>query len=408
MQIEHIKARIIFDSRGFPTLEAECKISPNFTAIASVPSGASTGSKEAIELRDGDSGNFHGKGVNNALRNFNDIIAPALIGKNFETQKDLDTFLIELDGTTNKSKLGANAILAASLSFAKAKAKFEQIPLFKSLGHNFTIPKPMMNILNGGAHADNTIEIQEFMIMPLKFNSFLEGMKVGTEIFHSLKNLLKKNGLSTNVGDEGGFAPNLETPNQAIEYILEACEQSNYTPGKDITIALDCAANEFYNKNLYYPEHKSKGLDALQLCDFYSKLISQYPITSIEDPFDESDYSGWEQFTKLCGDKIQIVGDDLYVTNPKLLQEGINNKRSNAILIKPNQIGTLTETLAAIKLAKDNSFGTVISHRSGETEDTSIAHIAVGTSAGQIKTGSLCRSDRVAKYNELLRIEELI
>ncbi|MCL4161441.1 UNVERIFIED_CONTAM: hypothetical protein GTU68_020909, partial [Idotea baltica] len=252
MQINHIKARIIFDSRGFPTLEAECKISPNFVGTAAVPSGASTGSKEAIELRDGDPSNYHGKGVSNALKNFNNIIAPAIIGKNFETQKDFDTFLIELDGTTNKSKLGANAILAASLSFAKAVAKFQGVTFFKSLGQNFSIPKPMMNILNGGAHADNTVEIQEFMIMPLKFNSFLEAMKIGTEIFHTLKSLLKKNGLSTNVGDEGGFAPNLETPNQAIEYILEACEKSNYTPGKDVTIALDCAANEFYKNNLYY------------------------------------------------------------------------------------------------------------------------------------------------------------
>lgn len=406
MKVTNIHARIIFDSRGFPTLEAECTLNNNFKAHASVPSGASTGKNEALELRDGDENEFMGKGVSKALDNFNSHIKVSIENKTFNSQEEFDNFLIELDGTKNKSNLGANAILAASLSFAKASAKFNRVSLYKIFGNNFSTPKPMMNIVNGGVHADNTVEIQEFMIIPNGFSSFFQAMKIGSEIFHNLKGILNAKGYSTNVGDEGGFAPNLENADQVIELILEACEKANYTPGKDVNLALDCASSEFYKNDSYFPEHNSKALSANELVEFYGKLINQYPIISIEDPFEESDYEGWKEFTKIYGHKLQIVGDDLYVTNPDFLEKGISSKLSNAILIKPNQIGTLTETLKTIKLAQENSFKTIISHRSGETEDTTISHIAVGTNAGQIKTGSLCRSDRMAKYNELLRIEE--
>lgn len=408
MKIQSIKGRIIFDSRGFPTLEAECTLEPNFTGMAAVPSGASTGSKEALELRDGNSNEFSGKGVNKALSNLTNAIAPVIVGKEFNSQEDFDNFLIELDGTENKSKLGANAILACSLAFAKAYAQAQGKQFYEILGTEYSAPRPMMNIINGGAHADNNVEIQEFMIVPLKYDSFFECMKIGVEIFHALKKALKADGFSTNVGDEGGFAPNLESNEQAIEYILSACKNAGYTPGTNVALALDAASNEFYKDGKYYPEPDSRGLSSQELVDYYGQLIEKYPIISMEDPFEESDYEGWKAFTAKFGDKIQIVGDDLYVTNPKLLQNGIENGFSNAILIKPNQIGTLTETLEAIKIAKNNGFGTVISHRSGETEDTSIAHIAIGTNARQIKTGSLSRSDRMAKYNEILRLMESI
>jgi enolase len=402
--ITAMKAREILDSRGNPTVEAEVVLDGEFKAIAASPSGASTGSKEALELRDGDKNRYLGKGVLKAVSNVNDNIAKAVIGNKFASFKEFDKTLIDLDGTENKSKLGANAILACSLAFAKAYAKSHGKDLFQLFGNKFAMPRPMMNIINGGAHADNPIDIQEFMVIPNLKNGFSEALRMGVEVFHNLKSILKNKGMNTNVGDEGGFAPNLKTAKEALDSIMEAIHAAGYKAGEDINIALDCAASEFYKDGKYNME--GKNFFPNELVKFYEDLVAHYPIASIEDPMSEFDEDGWVQMTAALGKKIQIVGDDIFVTNPKILKHGIEKGIGNSILIKLNQIGTLTETLDTIELAKGNNYTTIISHRSGETEDTSLAHLAVGTSAGQIKTGSLCRTDRVCKYNELLRISE--
>lgn len=380
---------------------------------ACAPSGASTGSREALELRDGDKSRYLGKGVLQAVNNVNTEIKKLLVGQNVFEQKAIDEAMIALDGTENKEKLGANATLAVSLAVARAAAEEKKIPLYQYIADlrgqtTLSMPVPMMNIINGGAHADNTVDIQEFMIEPVGFTSFAESLRAGAETFHALKSVLKKKGLNTAVGDEGGFAPNLRSNEEAITVILEAIEQTGYKAGSDIMLALDCAASEFYSNGQYVLAGEgNKAFSSHQFADYLAGLANQYPIISIEDGLDESDWDGWSYLTSILGDKIQLVGDDLFVTNPKILQRGINEKVGNSILIKYNQIGTLTETLDAIYLAKQNGYTTVISHRSGETEDSTIADLAVGTAAGQIKTGSLSRSDRVAKYNQLLRIEEI-
>lgn len=413
-QITDIRAREILDSRGNPTIEADVILDSGVMGRACAPSGASTGSREALELRDGDNGRYLGKGVRTAVHNVNSDIRDLLLGSNVRDQKAMDDKLIAFDNTENKSKLGANAMLAVSLAAARAAATELKLPLFQYIANlrgqaTLSMPVPMMNILNGGAHADNTVDIQEFMIEPVGFSSFGESLRAGAEIFHSLKSVLKKQGLNTAVGDEGGFAPNLRSNEEAITVILQAIEQTGYKAGTDIMLALDCAATEFYKNGQYVLAGEgNKAFSSQQFADYLAGLARQYPIISIEDGLDESDWEGWKYLTDICGDKIQLVGDDLFVTNPAILQQGIDQKVANAILIKYNQIGTLSETLDAIYLAKANGYATVISHRSGETEDSTIADLAVGTAAGQIKTGSLCRSDRVAKYNQLLRIEEMI
>lgn len=413
-QITDIRAREILDSRGNPTIEADVVLESGVVGRASAPSGASTGSREALELRDGDKARYLGKGVRHAVQNVNSDIRDLLLDFDVRDQKGLDDKLIRLDNTENKSKLGANAMLAVSLAAARAAATDLQLPLYQYIANlrgqnNLTMPVPMMNILNGGAHADNTVDIQEFMIEPVGFSSFAESLRAGAEIFHSLKSVLKKQGLNTAVGDEGGFAPNLRTNEEAITVIMEAIGQVGYKAGEDIMLALDCAATEFYKNGQYVLAGEgNKSFSSQQFADYLAGLARQYPIISIEDGLDESDWEGWKYLTDIAGDKIQLVGDDLFVTNPAILQQGIDQKVANAILIKYNQIGTLSETLDAIYLAKANGYATVISHRSGETEDSTIADLAVGTAAGQIKTGSLCRSDRVAKYNQLLRIEEVV
>lgn len=409
-EIKTIHAREILDSRGNPTLEAEVYLSDGSSGIASVPSGASTGSLEAAELRDGDTKRYLGKGVLKAVANVKEKITNVLVGMESENQAEIDQKMIELDGTENKSNLGANAILAVSLANAIASANCENVPLYYYIGGESadTTPTPMMNIINGGAHADNKIDIQEFMIMPISAPSITESIRMGAEVFHNLKSLLKKDGFATNVGDEGGFAPNFNSTNQALDYILKAVEKSGYNLGKDIVLALDSAASEFYQDGKYHLKGEDKILSGDELIKYYQNLVNNYPIVSIEDACAENDFESWKNLTLALGNKIQLVGDDLFVTNPRILQKGIDEKMANAILIKPNQIGTLTETLAAIELAKANDYNTIISHRSGETEDSYIAHIAVGTNAGQIKTGSLCRSDRIAKYNELIRINEVL
>lgn len=413
-QITDIRAREILDSRGNPTIEADVILDSGVVGRACAPSGASTGSREALELRDGDKGRYLGKGVRNAVHNVNSDIRDLLLGSNVRDQKALDDKLIATDNTENKSKLGANAMLAVSLAAARAAATELKLPLFQYIANlrgqaTLSMPVPMMNILNGGAHADNTVDIQEFMIEPVGFSSFGESLRAGAEIFHALKSVLKKQGLNTAVGDEGGFAPNLRSNEEAITVILQAIEQTGYKAGTDIMLALDCAATEFYKNGQYVLAGEgNKAFSSQQFADYLAGLARQYPIISIEDGLDESDWDGWKYLTDICGDKIQLVGDDLFVTNPAILQKGIDQKVANAILIKYNQIGTLSETLDAIYLAKANGYAIVISHRSGETEDSTIADLAVGTAAGQIKTGSLCRSDRVAKYNQLLRIEEMI
>lgn len=413
-QITDIRAREILDSRGNPTIEADVILDSGVIGRACAPSGASTGSREALELRDGDKARYLGKGVRHAVHNVNSDIRDLLLGSNVRDQKILDDKLIQLDNTDTKSSLGANAMLAVSLAAARAAATESKIPLFQYIANlrgqaNLTMPVPMMNILNGGAHADNTVDIQEFMIEPVGFSSFGEALRAGAEIFHSLKSVLKKQGLNTAVGDEGGFAPNLRSNEEAITVIMQAIEQVGYKAGGDIMLALDCAATEFYKNGQYVLAGEgNKAFNSQQFADYLAGLARQYPIISIEDGLDESDWEGWKYLTDICGDKVQLVGDDLFVTNPAILQKGIDQKVANAILIKYNQIGTLSETLDAIYLAKANGYATVISHRSGETEDSTIADLAVGTAAGQIKTGSLCRSDRVAKYNQLLRIEEMI
>lgn len=409
-KIATIRAREILDSRGNPTLEAEVFLDDGASGIAAVPSGASTGSLEACELRDNDMKRYLGKGVLKAVANVNNAIADALVGMEADDQVTIDTKMIELDGTENKSNLGANAILAVSMATASAAANSLGVPLYYYIGGDqaFITPVPMMNIINGGSHADNKIDIQEFMIMPLTAPSITEAVRVGAEIFHNLKSLLKKDGFATNVGDEGGFAPNFNSTTQCLDYILKAIDKSGYKAGTEVALALDAASTEFYQNGKYNLAGENKILDSDALIKYYENLINNYPIISIEDACAENDFVGWKNITKSLGGKIQLVGDDLFVTNPKIIAQGIEDKMANAVLIKPNQIGTLTQTLEAIELAKNNNYNTIISHRSGETEDAYIAHIAIGTNAGQIKTGSLCRSDRIAKYNELIRINEAL
>ena len=412
--IKDIRAREILDSRGNPTIEADVILADGTVGRAAAPSGASTGSREALELRDGDKNRYMGKGVKKAVANVNSQIRSALMDKDVTEQQAIDDAMIALDGTENKDNLGANAILAVSLATAKAAAKSQSLPLHQYIANlrnqtSLTMPVPMMNIINGGEHADNTVDIQEFMIEPVGFTSFSEALRAGTEIFHSLKSVLKSQGLNTAVGDEGGFAPNLRSNEEAITVIMQAIEQVGYKAGEDIHLALDCAASEFYKDGQYILAGEgNKSFDSQGFSDYLVGLTRQYPIISIEDGLDESDWDGWKYLTEQIGDKVQLVGDDLFVTNPTILQEGIDKHIANAILIKFNQIGTLSETLDAIYLAKKNGYATIISHRSGETEDSTIADLAVGTAAGQIKTGSLCRSDRVAKYNQLLRIEQQV
>lgn len=414
--IKEIKAREVLDSRGNPTIEADVILESGAFGTACAPSGASTGSREALELRDGDKARYLGKGVLKAVANVNGPIRTALVGKDANDQRTLDQIMIDLDGTDNKEKLGANAILAVSLAAAKAAAADKGMPLYAHIAElngtagQYSMPVPMMNILNGGEHADNNVDIQEFMIQPVGAPTFAEALRYGAEVFHSLKSVLSAKGMSTSVGDEGGFAPNLASNEDALAVIKEAVEKAGYTLGKDITLAMDCAASEFYDKakNEYNLKGEGKIFTSNEFSDYLKGLTEQYPIISIEDGLDESDWDGFKYQTEILGDKIQIVGDDLFVTNTKILKEGIEKGIANSILIKFNQIGSLTETLDAIKMAKDAGYTAVISHRSGETEDATIADLAVGTCAGQIKTGSLCRSDRVSKYNQLLRIEEAL
>ncbi len=406
--ISRIKAREILDSRGFPTLEAEIHLADGSIGMAAVPSGASTGSLEACELRDGDKAKFLGKGVLKAVENVNTKIANKLAGFDSSKQQEIDQILIEMDGTENKSNLGANAILAVSLAAAKAAAISKKIPLYQYLGGDAAnlLPVPMMNIINGGKHADNKIDIQEFMIMPVGASTVKDSIRIGAEIFQHLKSLLKKDGHNTNVGDEGGFAPNLDSAKEALDYIAKATEKAGYKLGDEVVLALDCASTEFYKDGKYDLAGEGRVLTSDQMVKYYEELVRDYPIFSIEDACSEDDFAGWKNVTAALGNKIQLVGDDLFVTNPKILQKGISEKMANALLVKFNQIGTLSETLNAISIAKNAGYNNVISHRSGETEDATIAQLAVATNAGQIKTGSLCRSDRTAKYNELIRIEE--
>ena len=404
MKIQNIKAREVLDSRGNPTVEVDVILENGILGRAIVPSGASTGSREALELRDNDS-RYMGKGVLKAVNNVNTIIREKLISMDAMNQKLIDKTLIELDGTENKSKLGANAILGVSMATLKAASLASGKPLYRYVGDGTTLPIPMMNILNGGVHADNNLDFQEFMIIPNDY-TFKERLRIGSEVFHTLKQVLKEKGYNTNVGDEGGFAPNLKSNKEALDIIVEAIKRANYTPGVDVNIALDIAASELYEDGMYNLKGENKKLNTNELIEFYQELCSNYPIISIEDPVDENDWEGFKLITNKLGDKIQLVGDDLFVTNKKYLKYGIEHKAGNAILLKVNQIGTITETLETIELAKKNGYKTIISHRSGETEDTIIADLAVGLNLGQIKTGSLSRTDRVCKYNQLLRIEE--
>ena len=406
--ITRVYAREILDSRGNPTLEAEVTLADGSFGRAAVPSGASTGSREAMELRDGDTTRYAGKGVRTAVANVNVTIAAALVGMDAADQRGLDERLIVLDGTPNKSKLGANALLGVSLANAHAMAASKHLPLWKHLAGSRAarLPVPMMNIINGGAHADNNVDLQEFMVLPVGLPNFSEALRAGVEIFHALKSVLKKRGLSTSVGDEGGFAPNLASNEEAIETILEAVAKAGYKAGSDVYLGLDAASSEFFKDGAYHLDGEGKVLSPAQFTEFLAGWCAQYPILSIEDGMAEGDQLGWKLLTKSLGKKIQLVGDDNFVTNPAIFREGIANGIANAILIKVNQIGTLTETLEAIAMADAAKYAAIISHRSGETEDTTIADLSVATTATQIKTGSLCRSDRVAKYNQLLRIEE--
>lgn len=406
--ITKIQGREIIDSRGNPTIEAEITLSDGSFGRAAVPSGASTGSREAVELRDGNLERYLGRGVLNAVDNVNKIISKELINSNFHNQKELDQILIKLDGTSNKSNLGANSILAVSMAFSKACSRSKNTPLFTYFGNNRNMPIPMMNIINGGAHADNSIDIQEFMIIPVGAPSFRESLRYGVEVFHALKSVLKKQSLNTAVGDEGGFAPNLKSNREALDTISEAIRISGLKEKKDILLALDVASSEFYRESHYYLDSEGLKFDALGFSDFLKNLVDSYPIISIEDGMDESDWEGWSILSGALGERIQLVGDDLFVTNTKILQKGIENEIANSILIKPNQIGTISETINAIELAIASKYSAIISHRSGETSDSTISDIAVGTSATQIKTGSLSRSDRISKYNQLLRIEEYL
>ncbi len=410
MKIASVHAREILDSRGNPTLEAEVTLEDGSFGRAAVPSGASTGAREAVELRDGDRTRYLGKGVSRAVANVNGSIADALKGFDAADQAGLDRRLIDLDGTENKARLGANALLGVSMANAHAVAAAKKIPLWKLLAGDRTpvLPVPMMNIINGGAHADNNVDFQEFMVLPVGFGSFAESLRAGTEIFHALKAVLKGQGLSTAVGDEGGFAPDFRSNVEALDTILEAIGKAGYSAGDDVLLGLDVASSEFHDNGKYHLVGENRRLTGEQFVDFLADWVAQYPIITIEDGMAEDDWAGWKQLTERVGDRVQLVGDDLFVTNPRIFKEGIDSKTANAILIKVNQIGTLTETLEAIAMADAANYAAVVSHRSGETEDTTIADIAVATTATQIKTGSLCRSDRVAKYNQLLRIEEAL
>ena len=405
MKIVDLKAREILDSRGNPTVEVDVMLENGIMARAAVPSGASTGEREALEMRDGDKKRFNGKGVLNAVSNVNNKIKPVVIGMDVFDQYGIDTAMVELDGTKTKSNLGANAILGVSMACLKAAAMTKNVPLYRYIGDGKTLPVPMMNIINGGAHADNKLDFQEFMIIPQR-DTIHERIRVCAEVFHALKSVLNKKGLSTGVGDEGGFAPDLESNTEGFELIIEAIKKAGYTPGVDVKLAIDVAASEFYSNGKYNLVGEGRSLTTDELISFYEELINKYPIISIEDPVNENDWEGFKKITEKLGDKIQLVGDDLFVTNKECLQKGIDMKAGNAILLKVNQIGTITETLETIKLAKDNGYKTIISHRSGETEDTTIADLAVGLDLGQIKTGSMSRTDRMCKYNQLMRIEE--
>ncbi|BEV08348.1 MULTISPECIES: phosphopyruvate hydratase [unclassified Methylophilus] len=406
--IVDIIAREIMDSRGNPTVEVDVLLESGVIGRAAVPSGASTGTKEAVELRDGDKSRYLGKGVLNAIENVNTEITEAIIGLDAEEQSFIDKTLIELDGTENKDRLGANAILGVSMACARAAAEESGLPLYRYLGGSafMQLPTPMMNIINGGAHADNSVDIQEFMIVPAGLPSFREALRAGAEVFHALKKTLHAKGLATTVGDEGGFAPNLPSNESALQLIMESIEAAGYEPGKDIYLGLDCASTEFYRDGKYHLESEGAALTSAQFCDYLATLADKYPIITIEDGMSEFDWEGWDLLTQRLGKSTQLVGDDLFVTNPKILREGIQKGVANSVLIKVNQIGTLTETFQTIEMAKRANYTAVVSHRSGETEDTTIADISVATNALQIKTGSLCRSERVAKYNQLLRIEE--
>ncbi len=403
-----IFAREILDSRGNPTVEAEVLLEDGSLGRAAVPSGASTGALEALELRDGNKKRYGGKGVLDAISYVNGEILDALVGMDAEDQLAIDRMMIELDGTENKGRLGANAVLSVSLATAKAAAQAVGLPLYRYVGGAFAnrMPVPMMNIINGGAHADNPIDIQEFMIMPVGAENCRESVRIGAEIFHVLRKDLKEAGYNTNVGDEGGFAPALESSDKALSFIMKSIENAGYRPGEDVVLALDAASSEFYSNGTYELKGEGRSLDSGQLVAYYADLVSRYPIASIEDACAEDDHEGWAALTKELGSKIQLVGDDLFVTNPEILQQGIEKGLANSVLVKVNQIGTLSETLQTVEMAHRAGYTAVMSHRSGETEDTTIAHLAVATNCGQIKTGSLCRSDRTAKYNELIRIEE--
>ena len=407
-EIVDVYAREILDSRGNPTVEAEVTLEDGSSGRAAVPSGASTGAHEAVELRDGDKSRYNGKGVLKAVEAVNEDIYAALLGLDAEDQRRIDATLIELDGTTNKSRLGANAILGVSMAVAKAAAEAASLPLYRYIGgaNAHILPTPMMNIINGGAHADNPIDIQEFMIMPVGADSFAEALRCGAEVFHALKKNLSAAGHNTNVGDEGGFAPNIGSTSEAIEFILKSIESAGYQPGEDVVLALDAASTEFFKKGRYELAGEGKSLGSQEFAQYLADLVGRYPIVSIEDGMAEDDWEGWIALTQAVGDRCQLVGDDLFVTNTTRLAEGIERGAANAILVKVNQIGTLTETLEAVQLAQLNSYGAVMSHRSGETEDSTIADLAVATNCGQIKTGSLARSDRLATYNQLLRIEQ--
>jgi len=406
IKISDVRGREILDSRGNPTVEADVTLADGSQGRAGVPSGASTGTREAVELRDGDKSRYLGKGVQKAVANVNGVLRDALLGKEFENQRALDECMIELDGSDNKGNLGANALLAISLATAKAEAASQGLSLFRHLGSSTMMPVPMMNIINGGAHADNSVDIQEFMILPVGAPNFSEALRHGAEIFHSLKSVLKGMSMNTAVGDEGGFAPNLPSNRAALDTIMTAVEKAGFKAGDDILLGLDVASSEFYKDGVYDLESEGRQFDADGFSDFLAELADGYPIITIEDGMDESDWEGWRLLTDKLGDRIQLVGDDLFVTNTSILGRGIREKIANSILIKPNQIGTLSETLDAITMADEAGYSAVISHRSGETSDATIADIAVGTRATQIKTGSLSRSDRIAKYNQLLRIEE--
>ena len=404
MKIKNIKGREILDSRGNPTVEVDVILENGIIGRAEVPSGASTGSREALEMRDGGS-RYMGKGVLNAVSNVNTILRDNIVGMDVEDQKAIDYKMIELDGTKNKSKLGANAILGVSMACLKAAALNAKKPLYRYIGEGNTLPRPMMNIINGGAHADNSLDFQEYMIIPMQ-KSFTEIMRVASEVFHTLKGILKNRGLATSVGDEGGFAPNLSSNEEGFQLIMEAITKAGYTPGVDVCMAIDVAASEFYKDGKYNLVGENRVLTTDELINYYKELTVKYPIISIEDPVDENDWEGFTKITSELGDKVQLVGDDLFVTNKEYLQKGISLHAGNAILLKVNQIGTITETLETIELARAYNYKTIISHRSGETEDTTIAHLAVGLNLGQIKTGSISRTDRICKYNELIRIEE--